>query len=910
MSKDYNETRRIKVSDLRRNRINRRKNKNSKSGKEKNKFRNKHPKAAKIIKWTILSLVLLLIIGTGVLVGAFIGIFGDELKIDPATLVVGHENSTVYDADGNQIAILSGGTKRKSISMSEMSEYLPKAFVAIEDERFYKHRGVDIPRTVYATLTYFLHRGNSSFGGSTITQQVIKNITQEKDRSSFAGALRKVKEISKAFQVENYLSKDQILELYLNLIFMGGDDINGVELGSVYYFNKSAKDLSIAECAYLAGINHSPNLYKPFSEFADKEDPAAEKEKNNALIKKRTKTVLGKMKELSYINQEQYDAAVSEVESGLKFEKGESASVTTDVSYLTAAAIDQILDQIIADNEDMNRDTAEMILYSGGYKIYTTQKTDIQNILEEEIVKPTWYTKGTYYDKNKNKVTEDSLPSMVIMDYHTGTVVAAASATGDKENRTAKTKLGFMNYPTKINKQTGSCMKPISVIAPGLITGTITGATVYNDVWTNFGGGYHPKDYDYYRGLINMRKAIEVSANVPHVKALSNIGVDVSVEFCKSVGLPDFSASGLSLALGGIDNGVSPFEMASAYGAIANKGEYITPTFYTKVTDSKGNIVYEPKQEKNRVMTEQNAYIETNILTQPVISGTATYCKMPGIETAAKTGTTNDDFDRWLCGYTPYYVASAWYGYEYNAVVYYSNGNPAGKLWAAVMKAVHKDLENKNFDEPEGILRAAVCKLSGKLASEACGENVYTEVFTKENIPTEHCEGHTTIRICNESGKLATDFCPAENVTERPIGGIPEKEIDATWKPMNAEEAVTDIPTESCHLHIAPPTPVVDPEKDKDKDKDKDKNTNTANTNNVNTNTVNTNTVNTNTTVENQAGGNPNQNQSGENPNQNQTGGNTGGENTGGNEEGQETGGENGGENTGGNGENQEQTTP
>ncbi len=834
MSKDSSETRRIKTSDLKKNRT--RKNRNSKSNKEKGKFKNKHPKAAKIIKWTILSLILLLIIGTGVLVGAFIGIFGDELKIDPATLVVGHENSTVFDADGNQIAILSGGTKRKSISMADMSEYLPKAFVAIEDERFYSHRGVDIPRTVYATLTYVLHRGNSKFGGSTITQQVIKNITQDKERSSFAGALRKVKEISKAFQVENYLSKDQILELYLNLIFMGGDDINGVELGAVYYFNKSAKDLSIAECAYLAGINHSPNLYRPFYDYADKNDPAAEKEKNNELIKKRTKTVLGKMKELEYINEEQYKLAVAEVNEGLKFEKGESASVTTDVSYLTAAAIDQILDQIITEsnNEDMNRDTAEMLLYSGGYKIYTTQKTDIQKILEEEIVKPTWYTKGTYYDNEKNKIEENSLPSMAIIDYHNGHVVAAASAVGPKDERTATTKLGFMNYPTKINKQTGSCMKPISVIAPGLITGTITGATVYNDVWTDFGGGYHPKDYDYYRGLINMRKAIEVSANVPHVKALSNIGVEVSVEFCKSVGLPDFSKSGLSLALGGIEDGVSPFEMASAYGAIANKGEYVTPTFYTKVTDSKGNIIYEPKQEKTRVMTEQNAYIETNILTQPVISGTATYCKMPGIETAAKTGTTNKDYDRWLCGYTPYYSAAAWYGYEYSAVVHYSNGNPAGKLWAAVMKAVHQDLENKNFDVPEGILRASVCRLSGKLSSEACGENAYTEVFTKENIPTEHCEGHVVVRICNETGLLATDFCPAENVTEKAIGGIPEKEIDAIWRPMNPEEAITDIPTESCNIHIGP---LVD---QKPKEEKKDDNTNTANTNTTNTNTTNT----------------------------------------------------------------------
>ena len=662
MSTDNGETKRIKTSKL--NKTKTKKVKKSKS--EKNSFKNKHPKAAKIIKWTIISLILLLIIGTGVLVGAFIGIFGEELKIDPSTLVVGHENSVVFDADGNQITVLSGGTKRKSISMAEMSEYLPKAYVAIEDERFYKHSGVDIPRTIYATATYLIHRGNSKFGGSTITQQVIKNITQDKERSSFAGALRKVKEISKAFQVEQYLSKDQILELYLNLIFVGGDDINGVELGSVYYFNKSAKDLSIAECAYMAGINHSPNAYKPFSDFSGQEDAEKLKEEMSEKIKKRTKTVLAKMKELEYITNEQYDEAVAEVEAGLKFEKGESASVTTDVSYVVEAAIDQILDQIISEseNEDMSRDTAEMLLYSGGYKIYTTQKTEIQ-ILEEEIVKPAWYTTAKYKDNATGEmVTESSIPSMVIINQHTGEVVAAASATGTKDERTAITKLGYLNFPTTVNKQTGSCMKPISVIAPGLITGTITGATVYNDVWTDFGGGFHPKDYDYYRGLQNMRSAIEHSENVPHVKALSNIGIEASVEFCKSVGLPDFTESGLALALGGIQYGVSPFEMARAYSAIANSGEYIPSTFYTKVTDKAGNIVYEPKQEKNRVMTEQLAYIETSILQQVTATGTATYCKIPGIETAAKTGTTNDDYDRWLCGFTPYYTAAIWYGYD------------------------------------------------------------------------------------------------------------------------------------------------------------------------------------------------------------------------------------------------------
>ena len=798
MGTDKNETKRIKTSDL--NKQAKKKTKQTKKN-GKVKFKDKHPKLSKGIKITILVLILILIIGAGVLVGAFVGIFGDELKIDESSLVVGYENSTVYDADGNQIATLSGGTKRKSISLSDMSEYLPKAYVAIEDERFYEHSGIDIGRTAYATITYVFGGGSSSFGGSTITQQVIKNITKEKDNTALAGAIRKVKEISKAIQVEHYLSKDQILELYLNLIFVGGDDVNGVELGSVYYFDKSAKDLSIAECAYLAGINHSPNAYKPFEDYDGDE---AKKTKMTEKIKTRTKTVLGKMKELAYITDEQYNQAISDVDNGLNFKKGESASVTTDVSYVTEAAIDQILDQIMAENEDMNRDMAEMTLYSSGYKIYTTQKTDIQKVLEEEIVKEKYITKTTYTETNKEtgekeKITQYSTPTMVIQDQKTGQVVAAATATGSSEERTAITKLGYLNYPTEIKKQTGSSMKPIAVIAPGLESGTITGATTYYNRATTWGTGanaWSPKNYNgYTQDIMNMRRAIEESANIPHAKALTNIGTEVAVEFCKSIGLPDFTAEGINLALGGLHDGISPAQMAGAYSVIANDGVYISQTFYTKVEDSEGNVIFEPKQEETRVMTEQNAYIEKDILKQPVIgsSGTATYCAIKGMDVAAKTGTTNDDYDRWLCGFTPYYTAACWYGYPKNAGVSYS-GNPAGKIWDAVMTTIHEDLENATFEEPDGIIRKSVCRISGLLPSASCTE-VYTELFTESSVPTTTCEGHGVIRICNDTQLIATDACP--NVTQT-TGYIPEKERDAIW---TTQGSVTSMPEGTCTLH-------------------------------------------------------------------------------------------------------------
>ena len=778
-------------------------NKTSKTANgKKQKFKVRHPKAATAIKIGIIAAIVLAIIGGGVLIGTFFGLFGDELKISESDLVIKFKNSTVYDKDGNELATLSGGTKRKIVSMSEMAEYLPKAYVAIEDERFEKHNGVDLKRTAAATVTFLTHAGNSSFGGSTITQQLVKNITTDDDDSGVAGVLRKVKEMAKAIQIEQYLSKDQILELYLNIIFVGGDDINGVALGSVYYFDKDVKDLSIAECAYLAGINHSPNLYKPF-----KDDPdGAMKER----INKRVKTVLNKMKELKYINEEQYADAVKEVEAGLPFKKGNGANVTVDISYHTEAALDQIIDQL-KEEKGMDKQMAELYLYSSGFHIYTTQDSTIQARVEEEVTKPAYFTTQTYKDKKTGeKVKEYSMPTMVVVNHTTGQVVACATGIGSsKDERSATTKIGYMNWPTRLRKQTGSSMKPIAVIAPGLATNTITASTIYVDCETTFPDGSKFKEYYAgWKGPMSMRHAIGISANIPHVKALSNIGIEKSMEYCEKMGITNLKDEGLSLALGGLGQGVSPTHMAMAYATIANDGTYIEPTFYTKVEDEKGNVVLQPDQEKNEVLTPAQAYVEKSILTEPVVGtgGTASYCKINGIDTAAKTGTTNDDCDRWLCGFTPYYTAACWYGYENSAEVHFS-GNPAGKIWAAVMKDVHKDLENKTFEKPEGVVTATICSATGKVAKEGCGAT-YQEVFVEGSVP-DVCDGHVSLPICVESGFIAIDgVCPTEI---RNFISIPEKEVDAKWNSNLA--GWFNVPTETCPNHAggAPAAPAAAP---------------------------------------------------------------------------------------------------
>ena len=342
-----------------------------KEAREKKKFKYKHPRIATIIKVFFLLVIIGIIIFAGIFAGNLYGSLGDDLKIEKDELVIKYDNSYVYDKDGNQLAILNSGeagSKRNIVTMSDMSSYLPKAYVSIEDERFYEHNGIDYKRTLAATLTFIAHGGDSSYGGSSITQQLIKNITDNgKERSGSSGVQRKIKEMAKAIQTEQMLSKDQILELYLNTIFVGGQDVNGVALGAVYYFDKDVKDLTLAECAFMAGINNRPNYYNPFAKDNKNEDGTTKQEKLDE-ISKRIKVVLNKMKELGNINEEEYTTAVAEVDAGMPFKQGDGASATVDISYHTEAAIKQILRQL-QDEKGMSKDLAEVYLFSSGLRI-------------------------------------------------------------------------------------------------------------------------------------------------------------------------------------------------------------------------------------------------------------------------------------------------------------------------------------------------------------------------------------------------------------------------------------------------------------------------------------------------------------------------------------------------------------
>ena len=769
-------------------------NENEKTKKYKLK-RKKHPLLWKRIRIALLVIALLVIIVAGIFIGKIFGIC-KAAKLDMKEVKIKYENSVVKDISGATIAILTGDENRDPKPISEMSPNLAKAFVAIEDERFYEHKGVDIKRTAAATLTYILNGGESSFGGSTITQQMVKNITTEDDRTW----QRKVKEMARAYYIEQEMSKDQILELYLNLIFLGGRTY-GVEVASQYYFSKSANNLTLAESAFLAGINNAPNTYSAFS--------TEEKDVNK--IKTRTKTVIEKMYELGKeghkagINEEEYKAAIAEVDQGIAFNKGTIAQ--NIYSYHTEAAINQVKSEL-KEKYGYTEEFADAYVKSGGLTIYTTQNTDIQNVMEEEV-KEEQYLKYSKKQKDEEGNYVTAQTAMVLIDHKTGYVLATVGGIGEKT-------VSFgQNRATQSVRQTGSSMKPLAVLCPGIENGTVTAGKVYDDIPYSSGIYRSFKNYGFqYKGLTTVRYAIAASQNIPMLKGINDVGIQNSIDFLKSAGITTLDEEkdvGMSLALGGLAWGVSPLQMAGAYAAIANDGVYIEPTFYTKVVDSDGKVILQTEQESRTIMSSATAYIVKEILTEVVRSGSGTYAAISGMSVAAKTGTTSDDYDRWFCGFTPYYTAATWYGFDTNETVIYS-GNPSGKIWDGVMETIHKGLAGKRFSEtkPSNVTSATICKCSGKLATDVCrndprGNQVYTEYFIKGTVPNEQCTCHVSVDICLETGLLANEYCTTRET--KIFITRPETETGNWDKAADAQYMLTI--KDPCTIHVAPIEPVI-----------------------------------------------------------------------------------------------------
>ena len=631
--------------------------------------------------------------------------------------VIKVENSIVLDSNGNVIAVIGENRIQETVGLDKIPKNLVNAYVSIEDKNFYKHHGISLKRTAGAIGSFIFHRGSASYGGSTITQQLVKNITGDNQSS----ITRKMTEWDRAVKTEMVLSKDQIMETYLNIIYVG-PNVYGVEMGSRYYFDKSVSDLDLAECAFLAGLNHSPNSYNPFGE-----------DDNSEKIKYRSEVVLNVMLQEQYISKEDYDNAVKEIEEGLNFKKGDVKPKGDGVySYMVDATINEVISDLKA-KKKMSDSFATNYLYYSGLKIYCTQNSDIQKKIEDE------FSQKKYIVKSESNANKTSQAAMVVIDHTNGHVMGCVGGLGEK-----KTARGF-NRATQALRQTGSSIKPIAVLGPALEEKIITPATVYDDTRTTFYTGYNPVDCEKELGNITVRRAVESSQNIPFVKMLEQLTPKKAIKYLENEGIKNLTDADcdLPLALGGLQKGSSPLEMAGAYACIANGGKYIEPIFYTKVENSKGKVVLKNKTKPKKVYSEDTAYVLKELLTQPVKgeNGTAKSCKIDGFEVAAKTGTTNDNFDKWLCGFTKYYTGVTWYGFDANESINEGADSMANQIWVAVMRNIHKDLIKADFDRPKNVEEVTMCKESGKIASGGC-KNTYTEYFRKGTVPGDTCDKH------------------------------------------------------------------------------------------------------------------------------------------------------------------------
>ncbi len=430
-------------------------------------------------------------------------------------------------------------------------------------------------------------------------------------------------------------------------------------------------------------------------------------------------------------------------------------------------------------------------------KIYSTQNKDIQKTMEKE------FNKKMYLLKSKNDENATSQAAMVVIDNKTGYVVGCVGGLGEKE-----TSRGF-NRATQAKRQTGSAIKPLAILAPGIDKKIFTASTTFVDEETDFNDGsdepYHPTNYDGYLGEITVRRAVESSQNIPFVKMMEEITPKTSIKYLKKMGISTLTDKdeNLALALGGLDIGMSPLETAAAYATIANDGKYIEPTFFTKIETSEGKTVLKSKQKKKNVFSKETAYIIKELLTEPVNGtyGTATYCKMKNMDVAAKTGTTNENYDRWLCGFTPYYSAATWFGFDINETINFNKRNPAGLIWSSIMDDIHEKLEGKRFEKPNKVISCTICKKSGKKATKYCIDT-YEEYYLKGTEPTE-CTYHSSKNkgkkneINKSVNKNTVDESKnTENVKKETDDSV-EKEVIEEAPKVEASDEIIEDPSEN-----------------------------------------------------------------------------------------------------------------
>ncbi|MDD6307752.1 MAG: PBP1A family penicillin-binding protein [Clostridia bacterium] len=706
---------------------------------------------------------ILLIILAGVVCGVVYGIVRQADDFDFNNLSMNFTSLIYYtdeeSGEEHELYRLYDNENRIWADEERIPQHMKDAVVAIEDERFYSHKGFDVKRLIGAAFTTIAKR-EYGYGASTITQQLVKNLTGD-DRVLLE---RKIQEIYRAIKIEKQLSKERILELYLNTIYLG-QQCNGVQAAANVYFGKDVSDLSLAECASLAGITQFPSKY----------DPIVNPENN----KKKQELVLKKMLELGMISKDEHDKAVAEK---LVFtHKDADDSIVLSQSYFVDAVVDEVLEDL-QEEKGYPKQVALKMLYSGGLKIYATVDMNVQKELERV------YTDNSYFPTVPGDVQPES--AVVIIDPATGNIVGLVGGRGEKSaSRT-------LNRATQTLRQPGSTIKPIAVYAPALEYGHISPTTTILDGPITIDGWSPRNAGGTFSGTVNIKTAVARSLNTVAVKVLDKISLDTSFDFLRNnLGISSlvenetrdgkvYTDKGYApLSLGGLTDGISVLEMCSAYVPFVSKGLYTKPSTYTKVLDYNGNVILERKSDDVKVaMSEYTAYQMTQLLEGVMQFGTGTAARLNNMSCAGKTGTTTNDHDRWFIGYTPYYVGAVWFGYDQPKSLGSVGYNPAIPIWKEIMTSIHANKENKPFTIPTGFnSTTAVCSVSGKLASPLCykdirGSKVQYEHFRNGHAPMDYCSLHKSYMLCTESRKIATSDCP--NKEEVSALGLSEIETD------------------------------------------------------------------------------------------------------------------------------------
>lgn len=799
--------------------------------KKQQQLNSKSVKFSKMVLLAFLKAFLICCLGAVIIVGCmgigmFKGVLASAPDISNLDVTPSGYATIVYNAEGKQITkLVSTNSNRSYVGMESIPQDMADAFVAIEDARFYEHNGIDIKGIARAAVTGIKNKFKFSEGASTITQQLLKNnvfddwVTEKNMVNKFK---RKFQEQYLALELEKRMSKEDILELYMNSINLGQNTL-GVQAASMRYFNKPVSELNLSECTVIAAITQNPTRYNPISH------PENNVERRNKVLKN--------MLEQGYITESEYNTAMADdVYSRIK-----TVNETIDKDSVNSYFVDALIDQVIKDlieEKGYNETQAYNLVYSGGLQIYSTQDPKIQAICDEvyqneenypsnvkwylnyeltildsndeyinhstEMLKAYFMQSNAKYNllytsqddayadieeykaavlKSGDTVYAENITltpqpqvSISVEDQHTGYVVALVGGRGTKSaSRT-------LNRATNTTRQPGSTFKIVSTYAPALDSAGMTLATVQNDAPYNYANGRPVSNWygDNYKGLCSLRYGIEQSLNIVAVKTLTQITPQLGFDYLKNFGFTTLverkevtNANGeveiysdiqQSLALGGITDGVTNMELNASYATIANGGVYIEPALYSQILDHDGNVLLDRTEpETRRVIKETTAFLLTDAMVDVVTKGTGGSVNFGNMAIAGKTGTTTDYKDVWFSGYTPYYTATTWTGYDNNVTLEKGNGerNLSKTLWRAVMSRIHEDLSNESFTKPSGLVTATVCSKSGKLPiAGICDQTLTTEYFTEGTVPTESCDVHYQGFVCMATGLPACDTCP------------------------------------------------------------------------------------------------------------------------------------------------------